>query len=181
MFSDRPSGACPQPMKLNATIGNYETDVQLQREGCRVRAEIEGRRYELEVHESGPHRLLIVSEGRVFDCRVDGRPASGTTIDVVVGTTEYAVALTDPRKLSSAASASSHNDGAARIIASMPGKVVRILVAVGDRVEAGAGIVVVEAMKMQNEMKSPKAGTVVAFDIQAGATVNGGDVLAVIE
>jgi biotin carboxyl carrier protein len=58
---------------------------------------------------------------------------------------------------------------------------VRILVAVGDQVEAGAGIVVVEAMKMQNEMKSPKAGTVVALNIKTGATVNGGDVLAIVE
>ena len=63
----------------------------------------------------------------------------------------------------------------------MPGKVVRILVAIGDQVNAGAGIVVVEAMKMQNEMKTPKAGKVTALDIQIGDTVNGGDVLAVIE
>jgi biotin carboxyl carrier protein len=48
-------------------------------------------------------------------------------------------------------------------------------------VEVGAGIIVVEAMKMQNEMKSPKAGTVIALNVQTGATVNGGDVLAVIE
>jgi biotin carboxyl carrier protein len=52
---------------------------------------------------------------------------------------------------------------------------------VGTRVEAGIGIAVVEAMKMQNEMKSPKAGTVVSLNVEAGATVNAGDVLAVIE
>jgi len=58
---------------------------------------------------------------------------------------------------------------------------VRVLVEVGDQVEAGAGIVVVEAMKMQNEMKSPMAGTVVTLNVSAGITVNAGDVLAVIE
>jgi biotin carboxyl carrier protein len=63
----------------------------------------------------------------------------------------------------------------------MPGKVVRVLVEVGSEVAAGDGIIVVEAMKMQNEMKSPKAGKVVALNIQTGVTVNGGDVLAVIE
>jgi biotin carboxyl carrier protein len=63
----------------------------------------------------------------------------------------------------------------------MPGKVVRVLVQVGAQVEAGAGIVVVEAMKMQNEMKAPKAGAVVAINAAVGATVNAGDVLAVIE
>ena len=63
----------------------------------------------------------------------------------------------------------------------MPGKIVRVLVEAGAQVEAGAGVVVVEAMKMQNEMKAPKAGTVVSIDVQEGATVNAGDVLAVIE
>ena len=63
----------------------------------------------------------------------------------------------------------------------MPGKVVRLLVEVGAQVEAGAGIVVVEAMKMQNEMKAPKAGVVISLNATPGATVNAGDVLAEIE
>jgi len=56
-----------------------------------------------------------------------------------------------------------------------------VLVEAGQNVEAGAGIAVVEAMKMQNEMKSPKSGTVVTVNAEVGATVNGGDLLAVIE
>ena len=168
-------------MKLNATIADYQTDVQIQRYGSRVVAEIDGRRYELEVHESGPHGYLFISHGRAFECRVEGRPESGKKIDVSVGTTAYAVTVTDPKRLRSATPASAHGDDAARIVASMPGKVVRVLVAVGAQVKAGDAIIVVEAMKMQNEMKSPKAGTVVALNIQTGATVNGGDVLAVIE
>jgi biotin carboxyl carrier protein len=63
----------------------------------------------------------------------------------------------------------------------MPGKVVRVLVEEGATVEAGAGLVVVEAMKMQNELKSPKAGTVTELRAREGTTVNAGDVLAVIE
>jgi biotin carboxyl carrier protein len=63
----------------------------------------------------------------------------------------------------------------------MPGKVVRVLVEAGQRVEAGSGIAVVEAMKMQNEMKSPKSGTVVRINVEVGVTVNGGDLLAVVE
>jgi len=59
--------------------------------------------------------------------------------------------------------------------------VVRLLVELGEKVQAEQGIVTVEAMKMQNEMKSPKAGMVVAVNVQAGVTVNAGDVLAVIE
>ena len=93
----------------------------------------------------------------------------------------YAITITDPKRLRSASTASAHGSDAARIIASMPGKVVRVLVEVGAQVKAGDAIIVVEAMKMQNEMKSPKAGTVMALNTNTGATVNGGDMLAVIE
>jgi biotin carboxyl carrier protein len=172
-------------MKLNATIADYLTDlqagVQIWDEGARVCAEIDGRRYELEVHESGPNGYLFISRDGVFECRVEGWPESGTKIDVIVGTTSYAVTITDPKRLRSAIAPSAHGSDAAPIIASMPGKVVRVLVEVGARVKAGDAIIVVEAMKMQNEMKSPKTGTVVALNIQTGATVNGGDVLAVVE
>jgi biotin carboxyl carrier protein len=168
-------------MKLSATITDYQTGVQILDDGRRVFAEIDGRRYTLEVHESGPDGYLFISQGRVWDCRVEGRPESGRKINVVVGTTGYTVTITDPKRLRSATPASVHGSDAARIVASMPGKVVRVMVEVGAQVEAGDGIVVVEAMKMQNEMKSPKAGTVVALNVQTGATVNGGDVLALIE
>ena len=123
---------------------------------------------------------MLISNGQVFDCRVEGRAESGKPVAVIVGTTHFAVTLSDPRRLSSSTSASAHGDDAARIVAPMPGKVVRVLVEVGSQVKAGDGIIVVEAMKMQNEMKSPKAGTVIALNVQSGATVNGGDVLAVI-
>ena len=63
----------------------------------------------------------------------------------------------------------------------MPGKVVRVLVSAGVEVEAGAGILVVEAMKMQNELKSPKKGTIQKIFVSEGATVNSGDVLAIVE
>jgi len=83
--------------------------------------------------------------------------------------------------LRSTHSASTQHAGAAEIVSPMPGKIVRVLVEVGTQVETGTGIVVVEAMKMQNEMKSPKAGVVVSINAETGATVNAGDVLAVIE
>jgi biotin carboxyl carrier protein len=168
-------------VKLHANIADYQTDILIQDVGSQVSAEIDGRRYTLAVRESGAGGYVLISEGSVFDCRVDGRPDSGKPINAIVGTTQYAVTLTDPKRLRGSSSAVAHADEAARIVALMPGKVVRVLVSVGDRVEAGAGIIVVEAMKMQNEMKSPKAGTVAALKVDVGATVNAGDVLAVIE
>ncbi len=168
-------------MKLHATIADYQTDILIQDDGSRVHAELDGRRYEVDVRESGVSGYALIADGRVFDCRVDGRPDSGKPIGVIVGATPYSVTLIDPKRLRGASSAVAHADEAARIVAPMPGKVVRVLVNVGDRVEAGAGIVVVEAMKMQNEMKSPKTGTIVALNVDVGATVNAGDVIAVVE
>jgi biotin carboxyl carrier protein len=63
----------------------------------------------------------------------------------------------------------------------MPGKVVRLLVREGDEIEAGAGVAVVEAMKMQNEIKSPKKGTIQKILVSEGSAVNAGDVLIVVE
>ena len=63
----------------------------------------------------------------------------------------------------------------------MPGKVVRIIAEAGAAVQKGDGIIVVEAMKMQNEMKSPKDGVVKEIRVSEGSTVNAGEVLVVIE
>ena len=86
----------------------------------------------------------------------------------------------DPRDLRPGQGASA-NHGRQEIAASMPGKVIRVLVAAGDAVEEGQGLVVVEAMKMQNEMKSPKNGRVAEVRTKADATVSAGDVLVVVE
>jgi len=71
-------------------------------------------------------------------------------------------------------------EGRQQIIAPMPGKVVRLLVKAGDAVEAGQGLLVVEAMKMQNEIRAPKTGKVERILISEGQAVNAGDVLAVV-
>lgn len=86
----------------------------------------------------------------------------------------------DPRDWS-AADAHAAASGPARIASPMPGKIVRVLVGEGDAVAEGQGIVVVEAMKMQNEMQAPRAGTVRSLRASPGATVASGEVLATIE
>ena len=167
-------------MKFHASIGDEVIDIDVRREGERVSGVVDGRKYELSLQQTARSYVLSF-EGAIFDCRVDGQPRSGETVDVSVGTERFAVTFSDPKRLRGSAEAAGVGDGAARIVAPMPGKVVRVLVEVGAQIEAGAGVVVVEAMKMQNEMKSPKAGTVSAVNVEVGATVNGGDVLAVIE
>ena len=92
----------------------------------------------------------------------------------------FAVTVDDPRELSAEA-ASGGLSGRRDVRAPMPGKVIRVLVREGDEVTAGQGIVVMEAMKMQNEMPAPKAGRVVTVSVKAGDAVATGQVLAAIE
>jgi biotin carboxyl carrier protein len=168
-------------MKLRAFIDDYQTDIQIVDQGTRLHADLDHRRYELKVRELDGAGYLFISYGQVFDCRVEGCPESGKPVEVIVGVTRYRIALTDPKRLRGSNALDTHTVEAAQIVAQMPGKVVRVLVKVGEQIAAGSGIMVVEAMKMQNEMKSPKAGVVAALNVQVGATVNGGDVLAVVE
>ena len=167
-------------MKLNAELDGQSHEVTLKLRGQTIAAEVDGRCYELDVGDSKAGAYLLLEGTQVHDCRVERGGQAGNYV-VHVGISSYQIRLDDPRRLSRAQDSGAHHHGAAEIVASMPGKVVRVLVEVGAAVEAGAGIVVVEAMKMQNEMKAPKAGTVLSLKAEAGATVNAGDVLAIIE
>jgi biotin carboxyl carrier protein len=100
--------------------------------------------------------------------------------DIRVNGRSFKVEVFDPREMRGRKSAGA-GEGRQNIAAMMPGKVVRVLVEQGDSVEAGQGLIVVEAMKMQNEMKSPKAGRVIEIKTRADATVAAGEVLMVIE
>ncbi|MGB6477398.1 MAG: biotin/lipoyl-containing protein [Candidatus Sulfotelmatobacter sp.] len=99
---------------------------------------------------------------------------------VWVGSARFACEVRDPRALRSRARAADDR-GPRKLTAPMPGKVVRVLLREGDAVEAGAGVLVVEAMKMQNEIKSPKKGTIQKMLAAEGVAVNAGDVLAIVE
>jgi biotin carboxyl carrier protein len=97
-----------------------------------------------------------------------------------VGSRRFAAEVRDPRSLRGRARAADDH-GPRKIVAPMPGKVVRLLVQEGDMVETGAAVAVVEAMKMQNEIKTPKKGTIQKITVTEGSAVNAGDVLAIVE
>lgn len=168
-------------MKLTAEINGEQHALEVRREGARVFAEIDGRSYELEARETERGAYLLLLDGRVHECLVEDNKAAGGAVKVEVGGRAYEVALFDPRRLRAAIAGGSQNQGRAVVVATIPGKIVRVLIEEGAQVEAGEGLVVVEAMKMQNELKSPKAGTVVELRAITGATVNAGDVLVVVE
>ena len=168
-------------MKLIAEIDSEKHALDVQRESADVRARVDERSYELVAREPEAGVYLFVVEGRVYECRVNKTGATRGGYQVHVGGDTYDVTLSDPKRLRDAKSSGADADGRASVVAPMPGKVVRVLVEQGAEVVAGDGLVIVEAMKMQNEMKSPKAGTVVEIHAQAGATVNAGEVLVVVE
>ena len=87
--------------------------------------------------------------------------------------------IADPRAWRRGRGGSIELEGRQQVAAPMPGKIVRVLVAPGQQVEAGQGLLVIEAMKMQNEIRSPKSGTVEKL-VREGQTVNAGEILAVV-
>ena len=107
---------------------------------------------------TAPGELLAYLGGRTVPVVVNGRRTGRAATDTGAGA-----------------------DGEQKVTAPMPGRVVRVLVAPGDIVEARQPIIVVEAMKMENELRSPKAGQVKDVTVAAGASVEAGRVLAVIE
>src|SRR5205807_9441873 len=117
-------------MKLIAAVAGYEAEIELRDSGASVSAKLDAKHYELDVRESG-NGYVIVSAGKIFDCRIEGRPEPGHPVMVTVGTQSYAITLTDPKRLRGAGGPATHTDKAARIIAPMPGKVVRVLVEIG--------------------------------------------------
>ena len=91
-----------------------------------------------------------------------------------------AVSVADARDRHPTGDASS-SKGPAIIRAQMPGKIIKVLVEAGARVEAGQPLIVAEAMKMQNEVKAPKSGLIVKITVTPGATVSAGETLMVLE
>ena len=165
-------------MKLKAQIEDREQKLIVKVLDGRVAAEIGDRVYDLQVRQPSLDSYLVFLGASVYECRVRERAES---FDVDIRGRTYAVTIIDPKRLRSGQNSDRHHHGVTEIRAPMPGKVVRVQIEAGASVEKGVGIVVVEAMKMQNEMKSPRDGVVVSINVKAGDTVNAGDVLAVIE
>lgn len=163
-------------MKLNAELNNETHEVEIRRAGEKVFARVDDREYELEASEVEPGVFLLKHANRIYQIYV--APAGGI---VNLGNHQLEINLIDPKRLRGAGAAGGAADGTVEIKTAMPGKLVRVLVETGAPVKQGEGVLVVEAMKMQNEMKSPKDGNVKEIRFAEGATVNAGDVLAVIE
>jgi biotin carboxyl carrier protein len=140
---------------------------------------IDGQEMEVDAALTARDVLSLLVGGDAFEIKRE-RSLRGD-LHLVLGSARYEIDVQDPRSLRTRRAAGGGEAGPQRITAPMPGKIVRIAVAEKDVVKAGQGVLVMEAMKMQNEMKSPKDGKVQKLLVAEGATVNAGDVLAVIE
>ena len=168
-------------MKLIAVLADEKYAVEIKRDGLNLTADIDGRIYHLEASEPEPHIYLFKHENKIYQIFVSPNERTGAPFAVSAGNQNFEIKIYDPKRLRGSSNAGEAADGASEIKTAMPGKLVRVLVQTGAEIKKGDGILIVEAMKMQNEMKAPKDGIVKEIRFGEGATVNAGDVLAVIE
>ncbi|MEO6828922.1 MAG: biotin/lipoyl-containing protein [Acidobacteriaceae bacterium] len=165
-------------MNLTIELAGQKHRVTIEPSAGGHRLQLDGEPYPADVQHLQPDILSVLIDGRSYRVLFDPRPGGDA---VVLGEQRLPYRIDDPRALGSRADAIANDTGARSVLASMPGRVVRIMVQVGDQIEAHQSLIVVEAMKMQNELKAPKAGVVARIAVEAGTTVQTGALLLVIE
>jgi Acetyl/propionyl-CoA carboxylase, alpha subunit len=162
-------------MKFLTELQGEKFEVELRVEGEKVFAKVADREYELESSEVESGVYLFKHDNRVYQIYIDSEG------NAKVNNHFFEIKVFDPKRLRGFDKSGFSAEGTVEIKTAMPGKVVRVLVKEGDQVKSGDGVIVVEAMKMQNEMKSPKDGIVKEIRFSEGETVNAGEVLVVVE
>lgn len=164
-------------MLYDVTIDGKKHRLELNRDEGRWSCLLDSQPVEIDPILARPDILSLRVGNLAYEIKSE---RVGEDLHLWVGSTRFAADVRDPRSLHGR-TRTGDDHGPRKITAPMPGKVVRLIAHEGDEVEAGAGIAVVEAMKMQNEIKTPKKGRVVKIQVGEGAAVNAGDVLAIVE
>jgi biotin carboxyl carrier protein len=162
-------------VRIALKIGGRSRTVEITAHDGRREFVLDGRSRRADCVAIAPSLYSVLFDGRSFEAHL--REAAGDVIVTIHGR-DFAFRIEDPRQWRRGAVLEA--EGKQQVLASMPGKVVRVLVTAGQEVAGGQGIVVVEAMKMQNELRSPKSGKVERLLVAEGQPVNAGDILAVI-
>jgi biotin carboxyl carrier protein len=165
-------------MVYEVIVGGKAHRLELERTASGWQCRFDGKSVHIDAIIPRRDVLSLLIDGRAYEIK---REQTATDLHMWVGSNRFAVELRDPRSLRSRQKTVGDEKGPKKILAPMPGRVVRLLVAENAEVEVGQGVVVVEAMKMQNEIKSPKKGVVKKISATPGAAVNPGDVLAIVE
>jgi biotin carboxyl carrier protein len=166
-------------VKYHAILDGEERTVEVTQRGDGYRVVIGDKVLDVDaVHLQG-HAVSLITGTRSARCDIE--PGKDGRLSVLVNETAIPLELLDERRLRLRKAAGKFSlEGPQRIDAPMPGKVVRVLVKLGDEVAEGQGLLVVEAMKMENELRSPKAGKVTELLAVEGAAVESGAKLAVV-
>jgi biotin carboxyl carrier protein len=165
-------------VQLASSSGEKTRVIELHRDTAGWQVTLDGRPVAVDAVEIAPNTISILLGGQSFEISVT--PSPDGKLKLQTGTQEFTAEVIDPRAWSGRRHGNVEAEGRQQIVAPMPGKVVRLLVKAGDHVEAGQGLLVVEAMKMQNEIRSPKSGTVERVLAREGQPVNAGEVLCVV-
>ena len=166
-------------MKCEIELDGKVRSVEVIHSGERARWTVDGSELDADAVEVSPGIYSILIGGKSFAARVEAKGDS--QLRVTVASREYEATIRNPRKWKRERAAGAVAEGRQQVTTPMPGKIVLVLVKSGEVVEVGQGIVVVEAMKMQNEIRSPKSGTVERLLVIEGQTVNAGEVVAIVE
>jgi biotin carboxyl carrier protein len=166
-------------MKYEILIDGESHQVELERASNGYECSVDGEPFTLDVVMTARDVLSILHEGRQYEAKREYSLMGET--HVIVGSERFTAEVRDPRSLRSRRAAAGAEAGPAKIFAPMPGKIVRVIVAEGDEVEAGQPLVVVEAMKMQNEIKATKNGKITKIAVKEATAVNAGDLLVIVE
>src|ERR1700728_1327844 len=164
-------------VKLQIEIAGKKRQVELARANERAIWTIDRQLLEADAValSSGPYSILI--NGKSFEVRVE---SFGAELRAITAGLDFSVAIHDERGWRRNRGGSVEAEGRQQVLAPMPGKIVRVLVSAGDSVRAGQGLLVVEAMKMQNEIRAPKSGTIDRVRVVEGQTVNAGQVVVIV-
>src|SRR5439155_20692408 len=168
-------------MIYQVNVDGHEYSIEIKRSPKDANVwvgEVNGKALEVNAVQVAQGVLSTLIEGRTYELRRDSS-ASGNHLSLNGKT--FRCEVREPRALRGRRSAGDYAEGPKRITAPMPGKVIRVVAPAGTPVEAGQGVIVIEAMKMQNELKSPKKGRVQKIVAGEGTAVNAGDTLAIIE
>ena len=168
-------------MKLQIDLDGEIYALELEIENGRIRYSVEGFEGDASVVETMPGVFSVLVGDRSFLVSLGSGEAAGSDFEAWPnGKQRHALSVADLRDRSSGRAPGSGN-GPLEVRAQMPGKVIKVLAALDAHVEMGDGLVVVEAMKMQNEMKAPKSGRVVRIHVKEGETIAAGEPLVVVE
>jgi biotin carboxyl carrier protein len=169
-------------MTFEIQVNGRTRTVAIERaETGKYRVSLDGQAHDVDASRVGVYglSLLDVATGVVRDVQVTPSGARGEFLVTTGGRT--VVATLNGRRSGRAQGEGGSADGEQAVTAPMPGRVVRVLVAPGDEVAVRQGVVVVEAMKMENELRSPKAGRVKDVAVTPGTSVEAGRTLVIIE